>query len=436
MRTKALFILCTLLAAGAAQAGTMGVAWDPVGDADLAGYKVYYGTATGNYTQSVTLPGTGTSTTLTGLDACTRYYVAVKAYDTGNLESAAYSNEVVGLPRPVLNSVTPASGEQGRSMTLTLAGESYDTGASVSFSGTGITVTATRRDACGQLSVDITIDIAAATGARDVTVMNPDRSFGTKAAGFTVSANAAPTVSSTSPVAGATGVAVNVWPTVVFSETMGAASITPSTVRLIDASGAAVAQAAGSPTLGADLKTVTIKPAANLGYSKTYRIAVTGGSSGVKDATGVAMSADWTQTPGFTTGSAPDTTAPTVSSTSPADGATGVLVTVKPTVTFSEAMDPASITSSTVRLLDPSGSPVAQAAGSPALSADRKTATITPAANLGEVKVYKIQVVGGASGAKDAAGNALATTWTQTSGFTTENRPPGTVTNARRSDTR
>lgn len=429
-------VLVVLFAAtGALYAGTMSIAWDPVTDSDLAGYKVYYGTAPGNYTMSKDV-GNATSTTLTGLDPCTRYYVAVKAYDTGGLESASYSNEIAGLPRPVLNTVTPAAGDQGASLTLTLAGESFDSGATVEFSGTGITVVAVRRDSCSQLSVDIQIAAGAPVGARDVTVMNPDRSFGTKAGGFTVNTNAAPTVSSTSPAPGATNIAITVKPTVTFSEKMDPASITASTVRLLDSTGAAVAQAAGSPSLSADGLTATITPAANLGYSKTYRSNVIGGASGVKDITGKTMASDYTQSPGFTTAAAPDTTAPTVSSTNPADGATNIAITVKPQVVFSEAMDAATITSSTVQLLDSTGTPVAQAAGSPALSADGLTATITPAASLKERATYRIRVVGGSSGAKDRAGNALASTFTQATGFTTENLPPKAPTNNRRSDTR
>ena len=433
---KLFTILAVLFAAtGWLHAGTMSIAWDPVSDSDLAGYRVYYGTAPGSYTQNRDV-GNTTSTTLTGLDPCTRYYVAVKAYDTGGLESTSYSNEIAGLPRPVVNTVTPSSGDQGAALTLTVGGESYDTGATVEFSGTGITVLATRRDTCSQLSVDIRIDGAAPTGARDVTVVNPDRSFGTRAGGFTVTTNVAPTVTGTTPAAGATNVAVTVRPTVTFSERMDPASITSSTVRLLDSSGVAVAQAAGSPSLSADGLTATITPASNLGYVRTYRVNAIGGASGVKDTTGRAMASDFTQSPGFTTVTAPDTTPPTVSSTNPTDGATNVVVTVRPQVVFSEAMDAATITASTVQLLDSTGAPVAQAAGSPALSADGLTATITPAASLRERATYRIRVVGGSSGAKDRAGNALATTFTQATGFTTENLPPKAPTNNRRSDTR
>ena len=37
--------LVALLSGHAASAGTVSLAWDPVADSDLAGYRVYYGTS-------------------------------------------------------------------------------------------------------------------------------------------------------------------------------------------------------------------------------------------------------------------------------------------------------------------------------------------------------------------------------------------------------
>lgn len=432
---RSLIVMALFVAAiGAATAGTMSVAWDSVSGS--AGYKVYYGTAQGAYTQYKDVPGASTtSTTLTGLDACTRYYVAVKAYDSAGLESATYSNEIVGLPRPVVSGVNPASGEQGSSITVVVSGESFDSGA-VSTFGAGITVLATRRDSCSQVSVDIQIAADAVAGVRTVEVQNPDRSYGALANAFTVVANAAPSVASAAPAAGATNVAVDVRPQVIFSEAMSAASITASTVQLRTSAGAAVAQASGSPVLAADGRTVTITPAANLNGDASYYLWVRGTSAGVKDASGKAMAADWQQSPAWRTGTAPDTEPPTVSSTNPAAGASNVPVGVKPSVTFSEAMQASTITSATIRLLNASGQAVAQAAGSPQLSADGKTATITPAAALAENAVYRIQVVGGSAGAKDLAGNPLASNYDQSPGFTCENLPPSAPANLRRTDVR
>jgi hypothetical protein len=58
---------------------------------DLAGFRVYYGTASGSYSKSITIssPYT-TSYTISNLPAST-YYMIVKAYDTSNNESSASS---------------------------------------------------------------------------------------------------------------------------------------------------------------------------------------------------------------------------------------------------------------------------------------------------------------------------------------------------------
>jgi chitodextrinase len=111
--------------------------------------------------------------------------------------------------------------------------------------------------------------------------------------------------------------------------------------------------------------------------------------------------------------------APSVVSTTPADGASGVSVAFQPTVTFSEPLDAASVTSASVRLLDSAGTPVAQAASSPSLSGDALTVTIEPAADLVQGETYRIEVIGGASGVADLAGHPMDSTFTQSSGFQT-----------------
>jgi len=56
---------------------------------DLAGFRIYYGTASGNYTQTVTVSDAATLTyTIQNLSAGT-YYMVVKAFDTSNNESTA-----------------------------------------------------------------------------------------------------------------------------------------------------------------------------------------------------------------------------------------------------------------------------------------------------------------------------------------------------------
>jgi hypothetical protein len=81
-----------LLACGAsAKAADISIQWDANAETDLAGYKVYYGTASGVYGTAIVL-GKVTTHTLTNLPAGT-YYIAVTAFNASGLESG-YSNEV------------------------------------------------------------------------------------------------------------------------------------------------------------------------------------------------------------------------------------------------------------------------------------------------------------------------------------------------------
>ncbi len=68
------------------------LAWSPVTNADLAGYNVYYGSASHTYT-SVTSAGTVTNATISGLVEGGTYYFAATAFSTAGLESG-YSAEV------------------------------------------------------------------------------------------------------------------------------------------------------------------------------------------------------------------------------------------------------------------------------------------------------------------------------------------------------
>jgi len=85
------------------------LAWDANTEIDLAGYKIYWGTASHTYATSVTLAGTPAqpSYVVTGLTTGLTYYFAVTAYNTAGLESG-FSNEVfaiiggpVGPPGPM-----------------------------------------------------------------------------------------------------------------------------------------------------------------------------------------------------------------------------------------------------------------------------------------------------------------------------------------------
>ena len=81
-----------ILYVGIAFAGSVRLQWDPNSEADLAGYKVYWGPASRVYYDLVDV-GKVTTKEITGLMPGTKYYFAATAYDTEALESD-YSNEV------------------------------------------------------------------------------------------------------------------------------------------------------------------------------------------------------------------------------------------------------------------------------------------------------------------------------------------------------
>ena len=86
LASVALFFTCQVHASQ-----SVNLAWDPNSEQDLAGYRVYFGTGSGNYTQ--TMEVATPSSTVPGLTEGVVYYFAVTAYNTEGEESG-YSNEV------------------------------------------------------------------------------------------------------------------------------------------------------------------------------------------------------------------------------------------------------------------------------------------------------------------------------------------------------
>jgi hypothetical protein len=105
-------------------------------------------------------------------------------------------------------------------------------------------------------------------------------------------------------------------------------------------------------------------------------------------------------------GGAGDTTPPTVTSVSPQDGATSVPAGTNVTATFSEAIDPVTLTSSTFKVVKQGTTTTVGA--SLAYDGATRTATLNPAQDLEAGATYIATVVGGSSGVKDLSGNALA----------------------------
>jgi hypothetical protein len=102
----ALLIFTVLLVAGCGggggngSTGTIKLGWEPNTESDLAGYRVYYGTSSFAYDNSIdvgmaTLSGELITYSLTNLTKGQTYCIAVTAYDTSYYQSG-FSNEVCG----------------------------------------------------------------------------------------------------------------------------------------------------------------------------------------------------------------------------------------------------------------------------------------------------------------------------------------------------
>jgi subtilisin family serine protease len=104
---------------------------------------------------------------------------------TASFADGTSASANVTLPAaPAISTVSPNTGAPGTSLTVTIAGTSFQSGAAVSF-GTGITVGSTTVSSGTQISAAIAI-AAGAAGPRDVSVTNPDSQSAVRPGGFTV----------------------------------------------------------------------------------------------------------------------------------------------------------------------------------------------------------------------------------------------------------
>ena len=91
------------------------VEWYPNSEADLAGYKLHYGTTSGNYDTIINV-GNQVSYTIPNLEGGNTYYVTGTAYDTSGYESV-YAEELI-YNIPITNDVTPPSPPTGLRIVL------------------------------------------------------------------------------------------------------------------------------------------------------------------------------------------------------------------------------------------------------------------------------------------------------------------------------
>ena len=149
-----------------------------------------------------------------------------------------------------------------------------------------------------------------------------------------------PSVISTKNANGATNVPVNTKAGAFFNEAMDPLTINNTTFTLMQGTTPV------SGTVSYIALAATFTPSANLAANTTYTATIT---TGAKDLAGNAMASPYTWS--WTTAAAADTSAPTVISTSPVNGATSIAVSSVLTAVFSEAMDPLTVTTLTFTLM-------------------------------------------------------------------------------------
>lgn len=119
----AALLVMALFIAGQVVAAEIKLEWDPSESSGVAGYKVYYGTQSGNYSTSVDA-GDQTSATLTGLADGQTYYIATTAYDSTGAESD-FSNEISTTTAGAPSSGGSSEGGGGGCFIATAAYGSY-----------------------------------------------------------------------------------------------------------------------------------------------------------------------------------------------------------------------------------------------------------------------------------------------------------------------
>ncbi len=212
-----------------------------------------------------------------------------------------------------------------------------------------------------------------------------------------------PTVNSVAAFGGAMGSCSSTIVTAAFSVAMNPATIDGTTFTL---AGPGTTVVTGVVTYAAASNTATFTPSSALALSTAYTATIT---TGATDVYGLALASNFAWT--FTTASTP-CAAPTVISEIPANLAANVCPSTVVTATFSEAMNPATISATTFTLTGPGTTAVAGA-----VSYAGSTATFTPSSALALNTLYTGTIT---TGAQDPSGNALARNfvWTFTTNAT------------------
>jgi len=193
---------------------------------------------------------------------------------------------------PTITSVSPSSGIQGQTLSVTINGTYFTGTTSVGF-GSGITVNSFTVDSSTQITASVSISGSATTGARDVSVITPGGTA-TKTGSFTVN-QAPPTVNTVSPDSGIQGQTLS-------SVTITGTYLTGATSVSFDS--------------GIMVNSFTVDSSTQI----TADISISSGATpGARDVSVTTPGGTATKTGGFTVNQAP----PTISTVSPNSGVQG-----------------------------------------------------------------------------------------------------------------
>jgi hypothetical protein len=140
--------------------------------------------------------GTSHSVTIEGLQPSTSYSYQASSTDasqnTNTSQVGTFQTAAAGAP--VLNTVSPTSGPQGSSQTITLGGSGFAAGATATIGSTPLVNVVVQ----SPTTIQATVPASLTAGTYPITVQNPDGQSTTLANAYTVAANP-PTLTSVSP---------------------------------------------------------------------------------------------------------------------------------------------------------------------------------------------------------------------------------------------
>ncbi|HEX4955079.1 MAG TPA: Ig-like domain-containing protein [Thermoanaerobaculia bacterium] len=222
-----------------------------------------------------------------------------------------------------------------------------------------------------------------------------------------------PILLASSPGDGAVGVPVNALVVLRFSEPVNSITLARG-FRVF----AGAVQVPGSLALSDGNRRATFTSAAALSANALYSIVV---STDLTDLVGNPL--DNPGTRGFQTGNAGDVTRPSVSSADPASGATGVGTDATITASFSEAINPITVTTSTFQVTHNVTGVLIP--GSVAVAANGRSATFTPAAPLEASTQHRFQLTNEITDLAGQQLNFFSTAFTTAAG--TDDQPPAVL---------